>query len=210
VISENPDSLKFKNKCKSYYNKNGFIEKTEFFYFENIVDGRSEFEYDSNDLLKEVTHYKPKDEMIGKASYQYYDDGTRKSYVFYGPDDNKINKTYCKYDDKGNRIEEKVTEFWSGEETDVYSLKLKYNDLDQLIEKEYIEENQEYYSKHIYTYDNKGFLIEQNISNLQLELTKNLKYSYSDFDENNNWTKSLKFQNDSLVSVDVKEIEYYE
>jgi len=209
VISENPDSLEYDSKNKSYYDKNGFFTKQESYYFENKVDGYSECEYDENYLLKAIKYYDFDGEFEGRYSFKYYEDGTKKSSILYGSDDSKINKTYYEYDKNGNIIEERTTEFWSGEEAPDYNITFKYNDDNQLIEKEYNDENPEYYTKHAYTYDNKGYLIKQKMYNIHLEHIKTMKYSYSDFDEKNNWTKSLTYKNDSLVTIDFREIEYY-
>jgi len=204
---------------RSRYNSDGSLsEKTHYVYdtrnnkieenvFNSKSGNKSTFIYDKKNRIIKSNVYNSSDKLISNFKYdkqgrkiEMYKQYTLKNVLF----QDGINI----YDKKGNEIENDYYNNKILESKRIY----KYNNNGQISEDETYNLDGSFYGKITYYYDDFGNLtkrkefVKGNV--LFKEKTDIIEHHY-EYDNNNNWTKDIFYENKIPIEITEREIEYY-
>ncbi len=111
------------------------------------------------------------------------------------------------YDGDGNLISQMIRAFTPDTSFNVAEMQYKYDAKSNLVEEIYITKDTVQVYKTSYVYDDKGNCIQTEKKENGAKPVKIL-FQYK-FDDKGNWIEKVSYQNESIVGLEERSIEYY-
>lgn len=212
------------------YNNKGNLVEIEWYESDGTPGTKRVYLYNNSILLEEI-FFKKNQVFDNKITYshnkkgeiieknQYNTDGSlryknkmiydKKSNIIeeneYDSIGNLSKKWFKKYNKNGYIIEDRIFyPEYKNESISTYSYDLN----DNLTELNFLDSNNEIIQKFTYKYDSKRNVIEENEYDSVETLKNSVNYLY-EYDNKGNWIKRIKYENNELINIYEREIDYF-
>jgi len=231
-----PAWLTMPENCVRLFNDKGNLTEISYYALNGNLTAKSIYKYDSKGNKIELISFNSEGDIKGKIKYLYDDNSHIIEEVRYDLNGIIDFKFSYLYDNMGNKIEvnETSNSFFGGYYETKCSIEYKFDRKGNIIEKiefnsdgsfrnkcTYIYDekgkmiqkirkrtNETDYDKYLFIYDDKSNIIEEGDYDISNQPRYVYKYKY-EYDVKLNWIRRIDYENEILLYVIEREIEYY-